>query len=54
MNISDKSINRQLDYANGRGYEKVIIIGEKEIKNDIVTIKYLRSGRQEEKKITEL
>ncbi|MCG2719663.1 MAG: histidine--tRNA ligase, partial [Nanoarchaeota archaeon] len=38
-NLSSKSLKKQLDYANKIGAKKVIIVGEKDIKEKKVTIK---------------
>jgi histidyl-tRNA synthetase len=54
--LMDKSPSKALDYANSKKIEKVIIIGEEEVKSKKYTIKNMKSGKEEklaEKEILE-
>jgi histidyl-tRNA synthetase len=46
LNISDRSIRNQMKHANKLNARFVVIIGENEIKNDVITIKNMQSGEQ--------
>ncbi len=55
LNLTSRSLSSQLEYADSKNYETVIIVGEKDLKKKgVVTVKYLKSGKQKEKKIKEL
>ena len=49
MCIRDRSnakIKKQLDYANQKGIDYVIIIGDEEVKSNIFKLKEMNSGSQ--------
>ena len=39
-------IKKQLDYANKKNFDFVVLIGEDEIKNNSFVLKYMSSGNQ--------
>jgi len=47
----DTKLDKQLKYADKKGALSAVIIGEEELKTNNVTIKDLRSGKQEERKL---
>jgi len=49
MNLTDKNLSKQLSYAQSKGIEKVYILGEKDLKKGIITVKDMKKGT--EKKI---
>ena len=44
--VSDRSFGSQLDYADSINAETVVIVGERDLENDEVTVKDMRSGEQ--------
>lgn len=48
LNVTDRGISKQLDYASKMGYEFVVILGENESKRESLSIKSLSSGNQSE------
>lgn len=53
INIEDQKIGKKFKYANNINVKYVIIIGEDEIKNNVVTVKNMETGNQETVKIEE-
>lgn len=53
INIENQKIGKKFKYANNLNVKYVIIIGEDEIKNNVVTLKDMISGEQENIKIEE-
>jgi len=54
--LVDKSPSKALDYANTKNVERVLIIGENEVKNKKYTLKNMKTGKEEklsEKEILE-
>lgn len=49
-----KKINKQFDYANKVGFPYVAVIGDNEIKEEVVQLKNMRTGDQEKLNIKEL
>jgi len=45
--LTDKSPSKALDYANAKKIEKVLIIGEDEVKNKKYTLKNMKTGKEE-------
>jgi histidyl-tRNA synthetase len=45
--LTDKAPSKALDYANSKKIEKVIIIGENEVKNKKYTLKNMKTGKEE-------
>jgi|YelNatPaOPRAMG01_1025707.scaffolds.fasta_scaffold01913_18 histidyl-tRNA synthetase len=54
VNVTDRGISKQLDYASRMGYEYAVIIGENEVKRGTVMLKILSSGAQRELKANEI
>lgn len=52
--ISKKNFKKQLNYANSISAKNLIVIGEDEIKNQIVKIKDMKTGKEKEIKISDL
>ena len=48
LNVMERGISKQLDYASKMGYEYVVILGENEAKKETVSLKILSSGQQKE------
>ncbi len=46
LNVMERGISKQLDYASKMGYENVIIVGEDEARNETISIKNMLSGKQ--------
>ncbi|MHC1604716.1 MAG: histidine--tRNA ligase [Candidatus Methanofastidiosia archaeon] len=51
--LSGKNLSNQMGLANTLGAKKVVIVGEKELKQHIITIKDMKTGIQEKMKIEE-
>lgn len=49
-----KSLTKQLDYANTKNIPYVIIIGEKELKEDSVKLRDMKSGKEKDIKVQNL
>ncbi|MFH0832548.1 MAG: histidine--tRNA ligase [Candidatus Aenigmatarchaeota archaeon] len=49
-----KSISKQLDYANAKKMQYVIIIGEKELKEESVKLRDMKTGKEKNIKIQDL
>lgn len=45
--LTDKAPSKALDYANAKKIEKVLIIGEEEVKNNKYTLKNMKTGKEE-------
>jgi histidyl-tRNA synthetase len=54
LEIMGRKLRKALDYANSRGFKKVIIVGEKELKEGKVTLKDMITGEQKLISIDEL
>jgi len=46
LNLTDKNIKKQLDYANSIKAKNVLIIGEEEVKKKKVTLKDMKTGKE--------
>jgi len=51
---SNVKIKKQLDYANKKNFDFVILIGEEEVKNDSFILKNMSSGEQNSYRIDNL
>lgn len=49
-----RKISKQFDYANAIGAKKVIVIGPEELKSKKFTVKDMKTGKEEKKKLSEL
>lgn len=54
VDLMQRSMPKQFDYANKIKAKNIIILGENELKTNMVTIKNLETGKEEKKKISEL
>ena len=54
LEIMGRKLRKALDYANSRGFKKVIIVGEKELNEGKVTVKDMITGEQRLVSIDEL
>ncbi|AIJ05802.1 histidyl-tRNA synthetase [Methanocaldococcus bathoardescens] len=54
LEIMGRKLRKALDYANSRGFKKVIIVGEKELSEGNVTLKDMITGEQKLISIDEL
>ncbi len=54
IDLTGRSIKNQLDYANKLGAQKVIFLGDSEIKSQKATIKDMRTGKEEKIPFTKL
>jgi histidyl-tRNA synthetase len=54
IDIMRRKIGKQFDYANGIGAKKVIVLGPEEIKSKKFTVKDMKTGKEEKKKLAEL
>lgn len=52
--IMGRTMSKQMKYANSIGAEKVIFIGPEELQSGMLTIKDMRNGNQEKKRINEI
>lgn len=51
IDLIDRNFTNKLDYVNKQGIEKLIIVGQKDLKNGNVTLKYMQSKEKKEEKI---
>ncbi len=54
LNLIDRKLDKILEYADRINAEFVVIVGEKELKNNSVVVKNMRKKKQEEVKIANL
>ncbi len=54
VDMMRRNISKQFNYANSIGAKKVIVIGPAELKDNKFTIKDMKTGKEEKKKISEL
>jgi histidyl-tRNA synthetase len=54
LDLLGRGLSKQLDFADKKGVRKVVIVGEKELKNRCVTLRDMTTGDQQEAKIEEL
>ncbi|VVB74894.1 Histidine--tRNA ligase [Candidatus Tiddalikarchaeum anstoanum] len=52
INMSERNLSKQFEYAENRGIHKVYIIGEKDLEKDTITVKDLVSGKEEKVKLS--
>jgi histidyl-tRNA synthetase len=49
-----RSLTRQLNYANRKGFKRVVIVGEKELVEGCVSVRDMETAEQQEVKLDEL
>lgn len=54
MDFLGRKISKNMEYANSYGIPWVVIIGEDELKENIYTLKNMRSGEQEKRSLPEM
>ena len=54
LDLSARSINKQMEYANEHGYRMAVIVGEDEVKSGIYTLKDMKTGEQKKLKLEEI
>jgi histidyl-tRNA synthetase len=54
IDLLSRKISKQLDYASQAKAENAVIIGDEEVKTRMVTVKNMRTGKQEKMKFNEL
>ena len=47
IDLMNRNLSKNLDYANGKGIPFVLIVGEKDLKEGKVTLKNMQSGKEE-------
>ena len=47
IDLMNRNLSKNLDYANGKGVPFVLIVGEKDLKEGKVTLKNMQSGKEE-------
>jgi histidyl-tRNA synthetase len=47
LNLTDRNLRKQLDYANAMKFRYVIIVGEKEMKERAIRVKDMETGKEE-------
>lgn len=54
LNTSDSNISKQLELADSLDYPKVVIVGERDLKKNEVTVKDMKTGKEKKIKLKEL
>ncbi|MEM4246860.1 MAG: histidine--tRNA ligase [Candidatus Woesearchaeota archaeon] len=54
IDLMRRKISKQFEYANSIGAKKVIVVGPEELKSKRFTIKDMKTGKEEKKKISEI
>jgi len=54
LDLLNRGVSKSLKYANVRNAKKAVIIGPKELKNDSVTFRDMKTGNQELVKIADI
>jgi len=54
LDLMGRSLTRQLDYANRKGFKKVVIVGEKELVEGCVSVRDMETAEQRTVKLDEL
>ena len=54
IDLMRRKLNKQFDYANSIGAKKIIIVGEKDLANNQVTIRELATGKEEKVLLSKL
>jgi len=49
--VLDKTINKAMEYANSKGIQKVIFVGQKEVESKTFKVKDMTTGKEEKLKI---
>jgi len=54
LDLMGRSLTRQLDYANRKGFKRVVIVGEKELLEGCVSVRNMETAEQQKVKLDEL
>jgi len=54
MDVMERSLGKQMEYANSIKVKKVIIVGEKDLKEGKVTVKDMKTGKESKIKLKDL
>jgi histidyl-tRNA synthetase len=54
VNLLDRSLSNQFDHANRKGVDLVVIVGPKEVETNLLTVRDMRSGKEEKINSTNL
>ncbi len=54
LDLMERKLSRQMEYANSRGFKKVIIVGESELEEGCVAVRDMETGEQSRVKLEEL
>ncbi len=54
VEVSGKSLSKALATADSKGYDAAVIVGERELESDAITVKNLKTGEQVEAPIKDL
>jgi len=54
IDLVGRSLKKQMDYANSIGAKKVVIVGEKDLESNQVTVKNMETGKEEKQPLASL
>ena len=54
IDLMNRSLTKQLQYATKNNFKKVIIIGDKDLKNKQATVKDLKTGKDKKVSLSKL
>jgi histidyl-tRNA synthetase len=54
VDLMRRKVGKQFDYANTIGAKHVLVVGPKEVKTKKVTIKDMKTGKENKKKLADL
>ncbi|PIN74745.1 histidine--tRNA ligase [Candidatus Woesearchaeota archaeon CG10_big_fil_rev_8_21_14_0_10_37_12] len=54
VDLMRRSLSKQIEYANSIGAKKIVIVGEKDLKEGKVTVRDLQSGKEDKVEVDEL
>jgi len=54
LDLMGRSLSRQLDYANRRGFKRVVIVGERELRSGSVVVRDMETAEQRTVRLEEL
>ncbi len=54
IDLMRRKLNKQFDYAKGKGYKWMLIVGEMDVKSGVVTLKNLETREEQKIKLDEL
>jgi len=54
LDLKERKLSRQMDYANRKGFRRVVIVGESELEEGCVAVRDMETGEQRRVKLEEL